>query len=134
MPCTYIRSKFTHTHEFALFFLTVFFGTLVTICYLLHSMLSQVHMGHCSVLYHCFTPALVLIISFDVLHVHSFFLLFIQSVMNFIQPNFILYFSVLEFLFVYLKNSSTVFRHSLIFFRILPIFSFKISFILLQVF
>lgn len=90
-----------YTHEFALFFfLTVFLGTLVTICYLLRSMLSQVHMGHCSELSHCFTPALALIISFDDLHVHSFFLLFIQSAMNFIQPNFILYFSVLEFLFI----------------------------------
>lgn len=130
--CIYLQQIHIHMNV-PYFFLIIFLAAVVTICYLLHSVLSQVHRGYCSVLFHCFTPALALIISSDDLHVH-FFLLFIQSAINFIQPTFILYLSVLEFLFVYLKNISTIFRHSRIFSHILPIFSFKISFKLLQVF
>lgn len=99
----------SQTHEFALFLSHNFpWGCSY---YMLPTslVLSQVHRGHCSVLSHCFTSAVALIISSDDLHVH-FFLLLIQSAINFIQPNFILYFSVLEFLFVYLKNISTIFR------------------------
>lgn len=53
---------------------------------------------------------------------NSFFFYFFQSTMNFIQLNFIFYFSVSEFLFVLFKSISTIFRHYLIFLPVIPIF------------